>query len=345
MLSIIILGFGRSGTTWVSDIISKNLGYLILFEPFHPSVTVHSQDISYETILSDRAAIPLKSYLHDIVNKRHRKMWLLRNHVPGKLEDISEDLINMLWRECNIAGFKEIRANFMIDWFHHNFNSKIVFVVRHPCAVVASIKKRGNFWEFGWPETYELFLERTIYSEKYRNHKINKLAHTILEAKTSVEKYALMWAITHAIVLPQMEQLNLPVFYYEDFYTEPFHTTKKLLRYLNYLKINIHPSYLFTPSMTTLKTLHGLYIKEKIIAEKGSAYFWEKELTTKDVDSVMEIVRHFGIDIYDESGFPVKNQNQEKLYFVRGRHMVQTQSDKLLPRSKVILAESLLQGT
>lgn len=295
-----VLGFGRSGTTWISDIISKTTGGLVLFEPLHPSVTEMSQEYSYAPI-SPGNAKGMKGYLADVVGKRHRKMWLMRNHVPVRLEDISPHFLDLIWENCNVIGFKEIRANFMLRWLHQELGYRIVFIARHPCAVVSSILKRQNFWEFGWPDTYRLFLARTLHHPHYQHHRISECRTLVERAETPLEKYTIMWAITHAIALPELERLGLPVFHYEDFYTHPFQSVRKLLDYIGIGKENIHPAYIFTPSMTTLKTLHGLYGSEQLIQD-GASIFWKDTITAAQVDRVLEIARSFGVGLYEKDG-------------------------------------------
>lgn len=319
MKTIIVLGFGRSGTTWISDIISKISGNLILFEPFHPSVTEHSRMFSYSYIDGGEASSLLKNYLNDVLTKRHRKMWLMRNHVPVALDRISNTFLNRLWVECAVLGFKEIRANFMIEWFYKNIDCKIVFILRHPCAVIASIKNRSNFWEFGWPETYELFLRKTIYHNRYKNHKIRNHTTIIKNAQTDIAKYTVMYALTHAIALPQLEQLGIPIFFYEDFYADPFGSVRRLSEYLGNGSVNIHPSYIFTPAMTTLKTFHGIHAMEENIANKGASLFWENELSGKEVNQILEIVNTFGISIYNNDEFAINRYRVKNT-----EHMIQS---------------------
>lgn len=306
MKYIFLLGFGRSGATWLADIVSKITGTLILFEPLHPSVTELSKKYAYSEIFYSRDSVILKAYFNDILNKRHRKKWLLRNHVPYFLDIISERFFNMIWDECIVMGFKSIRCNFMIEWLSKHFNSKIVYIVRHPCSVVSSILRRPNFWEFGWPETYEIFLLKTIYNEKYKNHKIKQYTEFVKKAKGRLLKYTIMWAITNSISIPKMNKLELPIFYYEDFYRNPFPSIRKLFKYLGYENFSIHPSYVFTPSMTSLKTVHGLSDKEEGIYNKGASAFWENILSQKEVDKIINTVKYFGINIYDHSALPIK---------------------------------------
>ncbi|MBM4293284.1 MAG: sulfotransferase [Deltaproteobacteria bacterium] len=300
--NIIILGFGRSGTTWISDIVSKITGKLVLFEPVHPSVTEHVERFAYATITDRETSSLLKDFYNKVLNKQHRKMWLLRNHVPDRLEHINPDFLTMLWEECGIIGFKEIRANFMMEWYLENLPGKIVFVIRHPCATVASIKKRVNFWEFGWPYTYDLFLGKTLFNEHYQNHPIQNCVEVVRRADSDIAKYAVMWAITHAIALPELERLGLPLFFYENFYDHPFSSSREMFNYLGYENVDIHPSFLFTPSMTALATVHGLEVPEQVYKQKGVSFFWDSILNEEEVDGVLDIVKSFGINLYDKHG-------------------------------------------
>lgn len=312
--NIVVLGFGRSGTTWIADIISKIMGKLILFEPIHPSVTELADKFSYSTLNGNSDSGLLKNFYDDVLFKNHRKKWLMRNHVPDRLENISDSFLDTLWGECNIAGFKEIRANFLIEWFQKELNAKIVFIMRHPGATVSSIKGRPNFWEYGWPGTYNLFLERTIYNDFYNDHEISRQVEVVEQANTYAEKCAVMWAITHAIALPQLARLNLPVFFYEEFYDYPFPSSRNLMRYLDCNHVDIHPSYLFTPSMTTLMTIHGIRIMEEERAKKGIAFFEEK-LSLQELQDIMRIVRSFGIEYYDSNGLVKPQTNKDGLHY------------------------------
>jgi hypothetical protein len=309
MKKIFVLGFGRSGTTWISDVISKVSGQLILFEPFHPSVTEFSREFSYAAISNVNSKL-IQSYLQDVMAKKYRKMWLMRNHIPVSLDKVSEGFLNEIWERCEVIGFKEIRANFMISWFYQNFDCKVVYVVRHPCAVISSIVRRTNFWEFGWPDTYNSFLKKSLLSRdgEAANSFMNLLPSDIINTADSyIDKIAVMWSITQLLAYSQIRDLGLPMFFYEDFYAHPFEFVKDLLDYLELGSRNIHPAYIFTPSMTTLKTLHGLYEKEGDLERMGAAIFWDKVLGDAQVEQIINIVKGFGIHIYDKTGFPCRD--------------------------------------
>lgn len=295
MNPIILLGFGRSGTTWISDIVSKARGGLILFEPLHPSVTEESARLSYRPV-DQTAEESLRNYFGDVLNKRLRKMWLMRNHVPVRLEEIDPAFLETLWKECAILGFKEIRCNFMLPWLVETYGRKIIFIVRDPRAVAASILKRKNFWEFGWPGTYQHFLAGTVDNPAFAGSDIARLSDYAHNLKGDVERIAAMWAITHAVVLPQLADLKIPIYRYEDFYIDPFTATRQMLSQLGHDNAQLHPAHLFTPSMTTAKTVHGLFDFDKKIAARDMSFFWDTTLDQDDMARLFAVTDKFGID-------------------------------------------------
>jgi hypothetical protein len=294
---IIVLGFGRSGTTWIADIISKVLGGLILFEPFHPQVCPLAAEVCYATALETAISQRLAAYLEAVLRGHHRQRWLLRNHLFTPLEEVSQAYVDMIWDECPILGFKEIRATFLIDWLIERFEARIVFLLRHPCAVLASIRRRPRFWdEFGWEQHYRFFRERVIEGWPEAYTRLAPRLALLEPLRTDLEKQAVMWAITADLAVWQLERHGLPVFRYEDFYDHPFAATRALMAYLGEPRPRIHPAHLFVPSMTTLRTVHGLVNSESDYRIHGQRLFWRDVLSREEEQTIMSIIGVFAFD-------------------------------------------------
>jgi len=301
--SVSILGFGRSGTTWVSDIVSKASGRAVLFEPLHPEVLDRSRELSYRSEYDDADSRYLYDHLLSLLAKGDKSPWLLRNHLPWPPHEIDAHLTGLIWDEIQILGFKSIRATLAPDWVVEKFGRRMLFVMRHPLAVMASVTRRTNFWEFGWPDTYEIFIANSLASK----HAITRGVRDLFESRpapvSALERVATMWAITHAVALPKLEGLGIPVFFYEDLYERPFTTSRKMLRHLGLNADDLLPTYLFTPAMTTMRTLHG---KGALKNQDGSSvpqdFFWRETLDTDAQRQVLEIVDAYGIGLYDPDG-------------------------------------------
>lgn len=295
-LPIIIMGFGRSGTTWVSDIISKTLGGLILFEPFHPAVNQKAYEYLY-TSGQSKIEQAIYHYSEELMAKRYQQRWLLRNHLPLDLDYTDTEFETQVWRECEIIGYKEIRLNLMLPNFLEKNNSKIIFTIRHPLAVLASIKKRTRFWlEFGFEQHYQKFIKETFDNPQYINSSIQQKRFWLNETKDEISKAALMWAVTHELLAQDLTSKNIYLLDYEKLYNDPFRETRYLLSFLNKESAKLHPSYIFTPSMTTHKTLHGS--KDMSNYQKlGNAFFWETILTANELKTCCQILNSFNCPI------------------------------------------------
>jgi hypothetical protein len=295
---IVVLSFGRSGSTWVSDIISKNLGGLLLFEPLHPETCPFAQEACY----SDGYALGerLASFLRHILARGDRNRWLLRNHLFSPLESVSQTYVDMVWEESRVLGFKEIRANYMIDWLIEHLDARIVYLVRHPAAVIASLRRRTNFWnEFGFETHWQLFLDHVVANPRHAEL-LAPYREVIHHARSPIQREAVMWAASHKVATHALTRHNLPTFYYEDFYEFPFPTTRKLIRYVGGDPEAIHPAHIFVPSMTTIRTVHGLTSSESDFAAKGWGIFWEDILAPEELEEIMAFVRAFELDDYRE---------------------------------------------
>ncbi len=295
---IVVLSFGRSGSTWISDIISKNLGGLLLFEPLHRETCPFPQEVCYSDGFAPELDASLHTFLQAILAGKDRNRWLLRNHLFTPLAAVSQDYVDMVWDETPVLGFKEIRATYMIDWLIQRMDAKVVYLVRHPAAVIASLRRRKNFWnDLGFEVHWQLFMEHVVQNSRHQAVLAPHLGR-IARASTRIQQEATMWAVAHKLAIQTLARHHLPYFRYEDFYQQPFATTRHLISYVGGNAAAIHPAHIFVPSMTTIRTVHGLTASESDFAAKGWRIFWDGVLTRVEFDEIMAISRAFGIDTY-----------------------------------------------
>ena len=97
----------------------------------------------------------------------------------------------------------------MLPWLQANFGARIIFVIRHPAAVIFSQMKAPNSWN-----PYQ-------YIDRYRAD--SNLLH-ILDAETTqlllqtiedVEAYTLCWCIENMVALKQAQRRKIPIVHYE----------------------------------------------------------------------------------------------------------------------------------
>lgn len=270
---LIIAGFGRSGTTWLSDIISKYSGGLVLFEPFHPRLFEDSSKVIYSSISEKQSFI---DHWNKIYSGRLRHKWLLRNHLNRPTEEVNDDFVENIWSNSQIIGFKSIRLNFNIDAFISNGAFKVLYIIRHPLSVISSILKRPNYWnDLSW------------------NFHSNMIKDYIPSAnpQTIEEKIALIWGLSVQKAYTSLLKMGIVPIFYEDLYSHPFTKAKQILNELNLYRHSIHPSHLFTPSMLSLRTMHDIFPNDIINDHKFHQRFWQDTLSKNQIDSISDMIR------------------------------------------------------
>ncbi len=247
---------------------------MILFEPFHSSVDTHSADLSY-----------VDGYpINQIIDQYHRakssvgNKWLLRNHLNEPSEELSEAFVSDVWKYGHISGLKSIRLHLHISLIYQHLSTKIIYIIRHPLAVIASIHRRPNFWgDLGW-DTHWLH----FWGHHGHLYPINE------QDLDLVQKEALIWSTMVSKALLCLDQIKIQPFYYEDFYQDPFVAAKKLLDQLKVYARPIHPAHIFTPALSEMKTIHG---------KKGPlkfSSFWSNTLSSLQVDQINQVLHMVG---------------------------------------------------
>ena len=228
-------------------------------------------------------AYGIQDYWGFIKDGNLREKWLLRNHLRSPYEQTPERYHNEIWDKGKVIGLKTIRANHLLQELSSTLNaSHVIYIIRHPLACLASILRRPQFWnEFGWEWHWQTFVDRSGYSTAI--HDANPT--------TLNEKIIAMWAISQQIAVEQVKKLNGYVIAYETLYSSPFEETKNLLCYLGYENCNIHPSYLFEPSMTSMRTLHNSPVSRINALERFPSFFWEEILNQEESKVLLRLIK------------------------------------------------------
>ena len=257
----------------------------MIFEPFHPIVFTKSKGFCYIND-NDRLSIELKNQWLRCSQNVPGNRWLLRNHLNEKKEP-SKGFIEYIWSNSSVLGFKTIRLNHSLHSLQKQLNGQIIYIYRHPLSVLQSINNRKNFWkEFSWQWHKKTFFERVVTSQNFSHAEIEKVNLILENIHQDDEIIIAMWAVSILISISQAIEKEYFLICYEDLYRKPFERTHSLLNQLSIEnKKQIHPSYLFTPSMTSLSTVHDSFgysfnsnkeVNRFFINEKFSAYTEDK---------------------------------------------------------------------
>jgi hypothetical protein len=276
--SVIIAGTGRSGTTWVADLISSEIPCRIMFEPFHSKKIKEFSRFSYfQYMKPTEQNDALLSYCNRVFTGNIRDPW-----IDSKLDHIFHRL----------RIIKDIRVNLFLKWIRNHFsNLPIIYVIRHPCAVVLSRL------ELHWATDGDII---PILSQKslVDDFLLDKIG--IIEgAKTHEEKHAIIWCISNLIPIRQFQLDRLNVVFYENLCVNPEAEVPKIFDTIN--QWSQHSLFEFTDKPSgTIKPFSA------IVTGENKVTGWKKKLSAAQIKRILSVVERFGLNyIYDDAYMPL----------------------------------------
>lgn len=180
-----------------------------------------------------------------------------------------------------------------MKWIRNNFPEvSIIFIIRHPCGVISSKKKRD------WYANLELIIKQ----ESLINDYIKPYLDEMSSAKNKIQKNACQWCVRNLIPFRMMEKNDWYITTYEDLVYNFEAEMKKILKYL-------FPRRDFEDKK--FKNIISKQVNEysAIVTKKDLLKIWRERLNQNEIDEVLRIVKKFSLDsIYDKNILPKKNR-------------------------------------
>jgi hypothetical protein len=269
--SVFLAGSGRSGTTWLSEIINHKGTYRYVFEPFNPGeVGVVRQFRSKQYLRPD--------------DRREEFLEPARLVLTGELRDPWTDRFHKRF-VARRRLIKDIRANLLLGWMRANFpGMPIILLLRHPCAVVASRLA------LGWKDN----LSETMEQEELVEDFLLPMETEIRAASDDFERHIFLWCIDNYVPLKQFEPGQIHLAFYENLLVNPERELRSPFAFLGedlddrvYGKLR-RPSPLSRRN-TTVPSVDG----------------WRSHTSPRRLERAIEILNLFGLDrLYGEGAMP-----------------------------------------
>jgi len=273
----VISGSGRSGTTWIGQVLGSIAHYRIMFEPFHKQETEVLHDWHYRQYVrpDDRSS----AYVEPaslILSGRVHSHWI--------------DKFN---GEVFPRGrlIKDIRIQMLLPWMHKTFpDVPIAIVTRHPCAVALSRIA------LGWKTNLDGLLEQEELLDDY----LSPFVAEMERAEDEFDKNLVLWCAENYVPLryfsgrnyaPSAHQPGDPAYVtrYEDICAKPEAEFGKLAAFFGWRLSEESKALMKKPSAMTAK--HSAILSGGNLTES-----WRKKVTDRQRATAQRLLETFQLN-------------------------------------------------
>ena len=284
--TVVISGSPRSGTTWLLELLRKMPDYKALNEPLMYEEARDEHGFSWRTHISpDEEAPKQEDYIREILSGRMgiSPAWYF------EADSRPEQLIEHAARKKLVVKF--CRLNRMLHWFTNRFEVRgVIFIVRHPCAVVASMIKHGAWDEERLQGFGDQSRQQALHgAEKLPFSDEDDLGAMLDGLTTREEILAAMWALDHYLPLVAHAKNHFPwiLVPYERLVTRG---RAEVERVVDALGLDA------TPEMFAQLDEPSSSVKDKLhLSAKRQLSKWQRQLSPTDIDAVLRVVDHVGL--------------------------------------------------
>lgn len=276
--TVLLAGSGRSGTTWMSQIINHGNPYRDIFEPLHPQHVAQVRDW------------PAMRYLQ-AKQRDSDEGQLVRSLLAGQVRSRWTDRYNRK-HLAKRRLIKAIRTNLMLGWIQHNCPQvKLLFAMRHPCAVVHSrVKLR-----------WDTHLDELLAQDDLMRDHLEPYRETIERAEHDDDtwaKHLAMWCIENVVALRELSPGDAHLLRYEDLCEHFDAEVDGLFAFLDRPVPNrIH-------DVARQRSAH--FRRDSAILNGGNLVGdWQRHVAPIHIDRMLDMLATFGLGhLYDENAMP-----------------------------------------
>lgn len=273
--TVLLAGSGRSGTTWLMELLNFDDHYRSIFEPLHP------------LLMAERGFRPIQYLRPDNLDPAY--MEPLAAVLAGRVRHQWTDKFN---RQIFVKRrlIKCIHANLLLKWIRVNFPEiPIIFLLRHPCAVAWSRLKVGFLAPIGH------FLAQEQLMEDY----LAPFATILKDSTDPFDRHILMWCVENFVPLHQLDRADYSLVYYEHLVSRPEPELRRLCAVIG------RP---YKPAMQEFVSRPSALVKKHsaILTGRDLVEGWRQEVRPDQVRRANDLLASFGLDtLYGADGWPL----------------------------------------
>lgn len=272
---VLVAGNGRSGTSWVGDVLGLPDEALYYREPCNPDVSRAGGDEVWSSVVPADGCDP---YFEHRLDRAFAGL-IVRGQAwypKRRLERLTHA------SACRVV-VKEVAAYPSVEWAASRYDAQVVLVTRHPCAVVASVADRG------WHDL-EVDRARRLWSRPDVRASLGSDAPDPARLTTPVEISAFVWAVKERLALQAAKRHpEWQIVVYEDLCAQPLERFTALIEACG---LAVSPQVEAAIELRSSTESEGPYATSRRSIEHVAR--WRSVLSAAQVDRVRAVVDAIG---------------------------------------------------
>ncbi len=282
--ALLLASSGRSGSTWLSDVVADAFGCRVLFEPLRPKRLRPPKATLWGYYVDP--AVPdagLEASFGRILAGRVRDEWVNRFNTRR----ISRNRL-----------VKEIRATNLLPWVIAHFqNVPVVYLLRHPVSVALSATA------LGWDPCLDDFLgQQALMGGPLLRHA--QVAVRLAGSTDLFERHVLRWCLENVVPVELLPSGSVHVVFYEALVEDPDREFDRLLTFLRRYGAGGWDAPVVSRPVFERASITNL-LGTAITLGPEALNAWPPAATHERIDRAVAIAAEFGLDrIYGASPRP-----------------------------------------
>lgn len=232
---ILVTGSHRSGKSIITNGIAQSGKYNIIHEPLNINQRIGRNGLKlkhYYTYIYEGNSDRFKKEFDSTLCYDYRLVQEIKSvNSFYDMGRICKDILLSLKHKMNKKAplIDDPFSVFSAEWFYHQYDAKIIVLIRQPASFVSSLKTLNYHFPFG-----DLLEQKELMIQKLNPFK-NEIKEFCETNKTIVEQGELLWRIIYSSVLNYRIKYKDDWLFikFEDLIDNPYKTFNKTYRYID----------------------------------------------------------------------------------------------------------------
>jgi hypothetical protein len=297
--TIVVTGQARSGTTWLAEMLRALPGYKCMNEPLSTGSNPEVGENGFDgrSHLTPGECLPdLEVYTEKILTGQMYKSWLWR----FESEDMLSRLVEQVSNRKLVVKF--VRAQRMVHWLLDRFDVRdSVHIIRHPCAVVASMREMKWYRQEKLKEYHGNSLKQQVIISSIPDAVRERFEPVLRRIDTNEEVLAARWSLDHYFLFHwNAKESGHPwiLTAYERLLMERASELERIVTAMG----ETVPEQMLEQFEVPSSSAYGSLETDRIHRQLSK---WREKLTPAQIDDILRIVDDFELGFYTEDLQPV----------------------------------------